>query len=607
VKRTTNFRKHDIRRTDRPDGTILLESNVPQGPVVSQTSDWLHKWGQEANDRVFLAERSGKGWREETYGSTLQKVKALASSLLARGLNKDTPILIMSGNGVDHGLLALAAQYVGVPTVPVAEQYSLIPSALGRLVQVVKLVHPAMVYVSDAAQFAQALGLDELEGMEIVASQTGGVSSTKITLFDDLLRGDDGVDMVSANAAVSPDTVAKILMTSGSTSAPKGVLTTHGMLCTNQTQIADALPFLHDRPPRILDWLPWNHVFGGSHNFNMMLANGGSLYIDGGKPAKGLFEQTLENLSLITGTLSFNVPAGFSMLLNALQKDLSLQQRFFENLDMIFYAGASLPQYVWEGFENLSMKIKGEVPLMTSSWGLTETAPAMMIQQEPTASSGVVGIPMTGTVTKLVPNDENRFEVRVKGPNVMAGYFEDPVKTTEAFDDEGFFITGDAMCFADPDDPNKGLRFDGRISEDFKLLTGTWVRAAQLRLDALAHFGPLASDIVVAGADRHQIGMLVFPNLEEVRNLGFEVTTDNGALNDPDLLAVIQNKLEERAGTVFGSSNTVARAIVVSEPASLADGEITAKGNLNFRKVLSERKHLLQRLYDDNDTAVAKL
>ena len=208
---------------------------------------------------------------------------------------------------------------------------------------------------------------------------------------------------------------------------------------------------------------------------------------------------------------------------------------------------------------------------------------------------------MTGTVTKLVPNDENRFEVRVKGPNVMAGYFEDPVKTTEAFDDEGFFITGDAMCFADPDDPNKGLRFDGRISEDFKLLTGTWVRAAQLRLDALAHFGPLASDIVVAGADRHQIGMLVFPNLEEVRNLGFEVTTDNGALNDPDLLAVIQNKLEERAGTVFGSSNTVARAIVVSEPASLADGEITAKGNLNFRKVLSERKHLLQRLYDDND------
>ena len=608
MRRTTDFRKHDISRTDRSDGTILLESNDELGPVVSQTSEWLRHWALEASDRVFLAERSGSGWRKESYASTLEKVKALASSLLARGLNADTPILIMSGNGVDHGLLSLAAQYIGVPTVPVAEQYSLIKGAHGRLQQAIELVRPAMAYVVVATQYAEALVLDAMNGVEIIASRPGSTAqNTKITSFNDLLKGDTGVNIGAANAALTPDTVAKILMTSGSTSAPKGVLTTHGMMCTNQAQLADALPFLRTRPPRILDWLPWNHVFGGSHNFNMMLANGGSLYIDDGKPVKGLFDRTVENLSMVTGTLAFNVPAGFSMLLGALQKDISLRQRFFENLDLIFYAGASLPQDVWEGFENLAMEIKGEVPLMTSSWGLTETAPALLIQQEPTPSSGVVGVPMTGVTAKLIPNDENRFEIRVKGPNIMPGYFEDPEKTAEAFDDEDYFITGDAMMFVNSDNPNEGLKFDGRISEDFKLLTGTWVRAAQLRIDVLAALSPLAADVVITGADRNQIGLFIFPNMDELQREGFGQDEDEGAFNDPVLLAKVQSKLTERAGKVLGSSNLISRAIIVSEPASLADGEITAKGNLNFRKVLSRRKHLLDRLYDDSDQAIAKL
>ena len=234
--------------------------------------------------------------------------------------------------------------------------------------------------------------------------------------------------MAAAHATVNPDTIVKILMTSGSTSAPKGVLTTHRMMCANQAQLVVALPFLRDHPPRIVDWLPWNHVFGGSHNFNMMLANGGSLYIDDGKPVKGLFNRTLENLSMVTGTLSFNVPVGFSMLAGALQNDKSLRQRFFENLDMLFYSGASLPQNIWESFEKMAMEIKGEVPLMTSSWGLTETAPALLIQQEPTPSSGIIGVPLPGVTAKLLPSGENRFEIRVKGPNVMPGYFENPDK-----------------------------------------------------------------------------------------------------------------------------------------------------------------------------------
>ncbi|MEL0436085.1 feruloyl-CoA synthase [Phycobacter sp. K97] len=604
MKRTKTFLPHSVNREDRSDGAILLRSDYDLGPVTDRTGDWLHRWADEAPDRVFLAERSGAGWREESYAETLQQVRAIAASLLARGMGPETPILIMSGNGVDHGLLSLGAQYAGVPTVPVAEQYSLIHGAHGRLRHAIELVRPRMAYVVDADQYGEALKLDALEGVEIVATRTGGA---KVTPFADLLKGDGSVDVDAGFARVTPDTVAKILMTSGSTSNPKGVLTTQRMMCVNQTQLADSLPFLRARPPRIVDWLPWNHVFGGSHNFNMMLANGGSFYIDDGKPVKGLFDRTVENLSMVTGSLVFNVPMGFAMLLEALEKDTGLRQRFFEDLDMIFYAGASLPQEVWTGFEAMAMEIKGEVPLMTSSWGLTETAPATMIQQEPTESSGVVGVPMTGVTLKLIPDEDMRCEMRVKGPNVMPGYFEDPEKTADAFDEEGYFITGDAMVFVDKNDINKGMRFDGRISEDFKLLTGTWVRAAGLRIEMLSSLAPLAADLVVTGQDRNEIGVMIFPNREAIEAEGYTLEEDRGALVCPQLLSEIHHRLNERAGRISGSSTRVARAIVLAEPPSLTDAEITAKGNLNFRKVLMRRADLLERLYDDAASGIAKL
>jgi len=604
MKRASNFRAHDINRMDGADGTIFLTSNDGMGPVAATTGVWLHQWASAAPDRVFLAERYGAGWREESYSAVLGQVRAIAATLVARGMGADTPILIMSGNGVDHGLLSLAAQYVGVPIVPVAEQYSLIHGAHGRLQHVIELVRPAMAYVVDASQYAEALDLDAFAGMEVVASRPGNARTTP---FVDLLRGDTCVDVDAAHGRIGPDTVAKILMTSGSTSAPKGVLTTQRMMCTNQTQIAEALPFLREHPPRIMDWLPWNHVFGGSHNFNMMLANGGSYYVDDGKPVKGLFDRTVENLGLVTGTLCFNVPVGFQMLFAALQNDATLRQRFFENLDMLFYAGASLPQEVWEGFENMAMDVKGEVPLMTSSWGLTETAPALMMQQEPTDRSGVIGVPMTAVVAKLIPGDDGRFEVRIKGPNVMPGYFEAPDKTAEAFDEEGFFITGDAMRFVDPGNINKGLKFDGRISEDFKLLTGTWVRAAQLRIDLLACLAPLAADLVITGADRDQIGALIFPNTAELEREGFASTHDDGAMTDKLLLGEIHRRLAQHAAGGSSSSTRVSRTLVLSEPASMPDAEVTAKGNLNFRKVLTRRAGLLARLYDDTDPAVTTI
>lgn len=583
----------------------MLRSGYEMSPVARTTGDWLHKWAERAPERVFLAERFGAGWREESYGATLQKVRAIAASLLARGLDATTPILIMSGNGVDHGLLALAANYVGIPAVPVAEQYSLIHGAHGRLRHAIDLVRPKMAYVVDAAQYGEALALDALEGIEIVASRPAGHAG--VTEFDALLKGDGGVDVDAAHAATGPDTVGKILMTSGSTSAPKGVPTTNRMMCANQTQIADALPFLQARPPIIVDWLPWNHVFGGSHNVNMMLANGGSLYIDDGKPIPALIGRTIENLSMISSTISFNVPVGFAGLLNAMRGDELLRRKYFAELDMIFYAGASLPQDVWAGLEELARKERGEVPLMTSSWGLTETAPATLIQHEPTDRSGIVGVPMTGTEIKLIPDDDMRCEVRVRGPNIFGGYFGAPQKNADAFDDEGFFITGDAMKFVDPDDMTMGLKFDGRISEDFKLLTGTWVRAGQLRLDMLACLGPLAADLVITGADRDQIGVMVFPNMAELEREGYSGEASDGILCDKALCSDIARRLAARAREVSGSSSLVSRAIVLAEPASMPEGEMTAKGNLNYRRVLERRRDLLDRLYGEGDPAVIRI
>lgn len=600
MKRTSRFLPHAVSHDQRSDGTILLRSDYDIGPIVSRTGDWLHHWADASPDQVFLAERSGAGWREDSYVSVLQKVRALAAALVARGLNHETSILIMSGNGIDHGLLSLAGQYAGIPTVPVAEQYSLIPGAHGRLRHALELIRPAMAYVVDAAQYGEALDLDVFDGIEIIASRPQG--RVGVTAFDDLLRGDDSVNIDAVFETVTPDTVAKILMTSGSTSAPKGVLTTHRMLCTNQAMITDSLLFLRDRPPVVVDWLPWNHTFGGSHNFNMMLANGGSLYIDDGKPVKGLFERTVENLRLKPGTLCFNVPVGYGMLLDALRADTAFRNGFFADLDMIFYAGASLPQDVWEGFEQLAMETRGEVPLMTSCWGLTETAPATMIQQEPIDRSGVVGVPMTGVTVKLVP-DGARYEVRVKGDNVMPGYFRNPDKTADAFDDEGFFLTGDAMTFVDPEDYSKGMRFDGRLSEDFKLQTGTWVRAGQLRLDMLACLGPLAADVVICGAGRSEVGVLVFPNLAVLAQQGYAATAEAGALTNPALLDELYQRLSDHASQVTGSASQVVRGLVLADPPSMAESEITAKGNLNFAQVQKLRAGMVERLYDDTDPA----
>ncbi|HTP78657.1 MAG TPA: feruloyl-CoA synthase, partial [Rhizomicrobium sp.] len=587
-----------------PDGSILLRSRVPLGPVVRNTGAWLHRWAQEAPDRVFLAERSGQGWREVRYADALGQVRSLASSLLGRGLGPETPIVIMSGNSVDHGLLALAAQYVGVPLVPLAEQYSLVADAYPRLQYAVETVRPKMIFADDGAAYGAALALPFLDGIEKVVASNG---SGGATVFSDLLKGDRSANVDGAYRAVGPDTLAKIIFTSGSTANPKGVLTTHRMLCVNQAQMAAAMPVIHARPPKILDWLPWNHVFGGSHNFNMMLANGGSLYIDEGKPTKAGFAASVRNIREHAGNLAFNVPIGFAQLVATMEKDNDLKRAYLGDTDLIFYAAASVTQEIWSALAKFAKEVRGEVPLMFSGWGMSETAPSATQTHQPVDRPGNIGVPLPEVTLKLIPDEDGRCELRLKGPNVLKGYYEEPEKSKEAFDEEGFLITNDAVKFVDPNDANAGLNFDGRISEDFKLMSGTWVRATNIRLDALKHFADIALDVVVTGHDRNELGLLVFPHPGSMNESVLSAGDMGGVFSSDAVRMLIHSRLSALSRHATSSSTRVVRALVLATPPSMSDGELTAKGSINARKVLTLRKELLERLYDDNDPAVVRL
>ena len=584
------YRTQKVTRDVRGDGTILLQSGYPLAPVSDSTNEWLERWHAERPDSVFLAEREGEGWRHLTYGQALRQVQQLAAGLLAEGLGAETPILILSGNGIDHGLLALAAQYVGIPFVPVAEQYSLIPGAQAQLQYVLELIDPRLVYAVDGEAFASALALPQMAGRRRVVSRNATGDMTELS---QLMRA-PGPEVAAARAAVGPDTVAKILMTSGSTSNPKGVVTTQRMLCANQAQYVRALPFMDQRPPVLVDWLPWNHVFGGSNNFNQVLFHGGALYIDDGKPAPHLIGRSFENLKLVSPTIAYNVPVGFAQLRDRMQQDEELKQAYFRDLDMLFYAGASLPPDVWQDLSRMAREVRGADVMLTTCWGMTETAPACIFQHEPSAAPGMVGAPLPGVTVKMVPDEGDRYEIRVKGPNILPHYFRAPDKTAEAFDDEGFFLTGDAMTLADADNPNRGLKFAGRIAEDFKLATGIWVRATDLRLELLAALKPLALDVVITGDMRNEVGVLIFPTPATVPGLqdaaGFAVNAD--------LMQDIAERLRRFSDPGRGSANRIARAAILTEPPSMAEGEVTAKGNLNFRKVQLRRQDLVQRLYE---------
>jgi feruloyl-CoA synthase len=552
----------------RADGATILRTPQPLKPYARAVGDWLLHWYERAPDRTFLAERKGDGWRKLSYRDALSDARRIGQALLNLGLNAERPVAILSDNSVDHALLALGAMHVGVPVAPISPAYSLMSKDYAKLKYIFELLKPGLVFAAEADKFAPALA-------------AVGATSTPVTR---LLETNPGSTLEVAFSRLTPDTTAKILFTSGSTGTPKGVVNTHRMLCSNQQSWAQVWPFLEDRVQIIVDWLPWNHTFGGNACFNMILRNGGTLYIDGGKPAPGLIDVTAKNLREISPTMYFNVPRGFDLLMPMLEQDAALRKSFFRDLDMLFYAGAALPQNLWERLEKLALAEKGGALAMLSAWGSTETAPMASCVHYPIERAGVVGGPTPGCELKLLPSG-GKLEVRVKGPNVTPGYFRRDDLTKAAFDEDGFYRIGDAMKFADPAAPERGLVFDGRVAEDFKLTTGTWVHVGAIRVKLIAAGNPIIQDAVITGHDRDEIGALVFLNPGAVKDLSLEKIKE-----------ILSKALAILAGE-GGSSTRPTRLLVMAEPPQIDAGEITDKGYINQRAVLERRAALVEKLY----------
>jgi feruloyl-CoA synthase len=575
MKSTLRFAPAKVELEKRADGSMVLRSPQKLGSYARCVTEWLVQWSDRAPDRVFLAERVPSGsWRKITYRETYGAVRRIAQALLDRGLGPERPVAILSDNSVDHALLALGAMHIGVPVASVSPAYSLMSKDFGKLKYIFELVQPALVYAADPQKFAPALA-------------AVGAKSTPVA---ELLETNPGSTQEREFSKVTGETVAKILFTSGSTGIPKGVINTHRMLCANQQMLAQAWPFVEDRPPVIVDWLPWNHTFGGNHNFNLVLRNGGTITIDGGKPVPGLMETTARNLKEVAPTMYFNVPRGYDLLLPFLEKDAELRRNFFRDLDVLFYAAAALPQNLWERLKRLSKEEANTKLAMLSAWGSTETAPLATSVHFHMERAGVIGLPVAGCELKLVPA-AGKLEVRVRGPNVTPGYYKRPDLTKAAFDDEGFYRIGDAVRFADPADPAKGIVFDGRVAEDFKLSTGTWVNVGAVRIKLIAAADPLIQDAVITGHDRDQVGALIFLS---------PATKDMSQPAVQSRLSGVLMKLAQEGG----SSTYPARMLVMTEPPSIDANEITDKGYMNQRAVLERRAALVEKLYGDSPDVI---
>jgi feruloyl-CoA synthase len=544
-----------------------------------------------------MAERAAGLWRQITYAQLLSSARCIASSLLARNLSAERPIVVLSGNSIDHALLAFGALYAGIPHCPVSPAYSLVSKDYGKLGFIMKLLTPGLVFADDATKFADALRANVPGETEIVASR-GAVPGRKVTMLGDLLASAVHPGLDAINDAIGPDTIAKFLLTSGSTGNPKAVINTQRMLCANQVMLRETLAFLKDEPPVIVDWLPWNHTFGGNHNIGLTLFNGGSMYLDAGRPMPGGIEETVRNLREISPTVYFNVPKGYESLLPYLRDDKALRAKFFHRLHAMFFSGAALSPYVWNSLDELAVQEKGfRVPMLTGL-GATETAPFFMSVTPVTSRSGHVGLPVSGNDAKLVP-DNGKLEVRARGPNVTPGYWRQPELTAGAFDEEGFYKFGDALRPVDPDNLHAGFDFDGRIAEDFKLASGTWVSVGPLRARFVAACAPLVRDVVISGINRDEVSALVVLDLDGCRLINPTLPSDDLAAmaGDPLIRAAFRERLTKFLATATGSSTRIARAILLDTPLSIDRGEITDKGSINQRAVLEHRATLIDELY----------
>ena len=585
----------------RADGTVLVRSPQALQTFPDRLTDCLERWAQNAPERSFLAQRIKGGthdgaWRHITYAEMLERVRRVAQTLIDLNLSPERPVAILSGNDIEHLSLALGAMWAGVPYVPISTAYSLVSQDYGKLRHILANTTPGLVFASDAS-YAKAIAATVGADVTVVLT-TGGVEGRATRSFDSLLATTPSGSLAAAHAKVGAQTIAKFLFTSGSTKQPKGVITTHRMMCANLQMIRQCLGFLAEEPPVLVDWLPWNHVFGGTHNCGIVLYNGGTLYIDDGKPTPAGIKETLRNLREISPTIYFNVPKGLEEIATAMDADLQLRDTLFKRCKAIMFAGAALNQAVWDKLHQHAEASVGERVRVITGLGMTESAPSCTFAVGTDVASGHIGLPIPGVEAKLVPAD-GKTEVRFRGPNLMPGYWRAPEQTALAFDEEGFYRTGDAVRWIDPSNPQRGLLFDGRTAEDFKLSTGTFVSVGPLRAKIILAGDPCIQDAVITGLNRDEVGALIFPRSDEVRRIaGVPGSTPlPEVLHLPAVRAFFQNVANQLWREATGSANRVARLHVLAEPPSIDKGEVTDKGSINQRAVLAHRDALVEALY----------
>lgn len=597
TERAVELGPQDVEIDRHRNGIVYARSPHALGEIPRTITTPLLKWAKQTPDAVIVAQRGPDGeWRKLTYAQFVDRMERIAAALLARGLSQDKPVAILSGNSIEHLLLLVACMHVGVPAAPISTAYSLVSSDYGKLRYVLDLLTPGLIFADDGAAYGKAIRTAAPKGVEIVA--VSGGADLGATAFD-ALSADAREKVAAAHAAVGPDTVAKILFTSGSTGMPKGVINSQAMICADIAQAAFAMAEIA-KPQVLVDWLPWNHTFGSNQNIHLTLYSGGALYIDDGKPTPGAFDATIRNLKEVAPTCYFNVPKGFELLVHRLAEDEQLRKNFFSRVKFFMYAGASLPQHVWDELERLAFETIGEKIRIVTGLGATETGPSVTFVTRGEVRAGMIGNPIPGCEIKLVPN-VGKLELRVRGPNITPGYWRQPDATAAAFDEEGFYKMGDAIRFVDPADPQKGFVFDGRVSEDFKLMTGTWVSVGNLRASMIATFAPLLRDAVIAGHDREEIAAILLLDSDGCRAKFPDLADSQPATlaAHAGLRAALAEKLKLFQSKSTGSSTRVSRVVVLDEHPSIDHGEVTDKGSINQRAALAHRAGLVQELYGE--------
>lgn len=603
--RPVRFFSPEVELTRRPDGSLLMRSLEPLADYSRRIGDWLDLWALHAPDRAFIVEQTIDGERGITYGQAYEAALLLAEGLLGFELGPDRPLAILAHNSIDHAVVMLAALYVGIPIAPIAPAYALQTTDYSRLAHAFRLLTPGMIVVEDGELYSRAI--EQTLGTSVPVCAIRHAASPMRELAS--LCGDASrrAAVKAAAMRVGRETIAKFLFTSGSTGIPKAVINTHGVICSNSQVKRHVAPFLVEEPPVMVDWAPWNHA-AGSSNFSIILHNGGTLYIDPGKPTPALFGASLKLLRRVSPTLYFNVPRGYELLIPHLAADRAFCQHFFRRVKFLWYAAASIQPATWFELERLAVEAVGHRILMVSGLGMTETGPIALFGNEHATGPGIVGIPAAGVELKLIPHDSS-FEVRYRGPSITPGYWRDPEATAAAFDDEGFFLSGDLVSFVDPKRPRAGLRFEGRINEDFKLSSGTKVGAGKVRLDALDALRPLVNEVVVCGADRDDLRILVFPDWEVCATtvgLNRSATSAQIASNQA-LRTIFHERLAKLYAAGTGSSNRIVAALLVEAPPSGAAGELTEKGTVNSRALQRNRPELLTAVYGERDERVLKI